>query len=331
MLSLCIYCHVTLPANQTLEHFPVGQRLAFDPGRGRLWAICSACRRWNLAPIEERWEALEELEKLTRDRGRLLSQTEHIALLRAADLDIVRVGQARLVEEAWWRYGQEVVRRRKRYRIVQAVEWGAFIGAMSVSGVGWMFFGGDPINDLLRWRRFGKTAWRGNQPCRRCGRPLRQLTFKRSQHLVLAPGEEALTLELRCQRCGFRNTDAGFAFQGREAERMLRRVLAWHNFKGANERSVKQAVSMIDESGSPHSLIRRLGQSGYRVGTGQKKKDVAIALEIAVNDEAERELLELELAELEARWREEEELAAIVDGELTEVPLLERIRMKLPG
>jgi hypothetical protein len=54
-------------------------------------------------------------------------------------------------------------------------------------------------------------------------------------------------------------------------------------------------------------------------------------LEIAVNDEAERQQLEMELAELEARWREEEELAAIVDGELTEVPLLERIRMKLPG
>jgi hypothetical protein len=34
---------------------------------------------------------------------------------------------------------------------------------------------------------------------------------------------------------------------------------------------------------------------------------------------------------LEARWREEEELAAIVDGELTELPMLERLRLKLPG
>src|SRR5262245_23586851 len=104
MLSRCIYCHVGLPTNQTLEHLQLGQRVAFDPARGRLWVVCSACRRWNLAPIEERWEALEELERLTRDKGRLLSQTDHIALLRAEDLDVVRVGQAQLVEEAWWRY-----------------------------------------------------------------------------------------------------------------------------------------------------------------------------------------------------------------------------------
>jgi hypothetical protein len=54
MLSRCIYCHVQLPLNQTLEHFRVGQRIAFDPSRGRLWAICGSCRRWNLAPIEDR-------------------------------------------------------------------------------------------------------------------------------------------------------------------------------------------------------------------------------------------------------------------------------------
>jgi hypothetical protein len=162
---------------------------------------------------------------------------------------------------------------------------------MSMSGIGWMFLGGDPINDFLRWRRFGKTAWRGSQPCRRCGRPLRQVQFSHSQHLILAPSDAGFRLELRCRRCGFRNADAGFAFRGTEAERMLRRVLAYHNFKGAPEQSVKQAVSMIDQAGSPHRLIRNLSTSGYRVKFGQKMKDTAIALEIAINDEAERQLL----------------------------------------
>src|SRR5687768_16885916 len=122
MLARCIFCHTDLPPNQTLEHFPVGRRVAFDPARGRLWAICPACRRWNLAPIEERWEALEELERLTRDHGRLLSQTEHIALLRAEDLDVLRVGRAKLVEEAWWRYGQELQRRQTRSHLITAAE-----------------------------------------------------------------------------------------------------------------------------------------------------------------------------------------------------------------
>jgi hypothetical protein len=52
----------------------------------------------------------------------------------------------------------------------------------------------------------------------------------------------------------------------------------------------------------------------------------AIALEIALNDETERQLLELELKELEARWREEEDIAAIIDGELTRAPSLDRLR-----
>ena len=50
------------------------------------------------------------------------------------------------------------------------------------------------------------------------------------------------------------------------------------------------------------------------------KRTGAIALEIAANEHAEQRLLELELADLEARWREEEELADIIDGELTPLP-----------
>ena len=73
MYTRCLVCATPFEANDQLEHLPNGRRLAFDPGRGRLWAICRTCRRWSLTPIEERWEALEELEKLTRDKARLLS------------------------------------------------------------------------------------------------------------------------------------------------------------------------------------------------------------------------------------------------------------------
>ena len=86
----------------------MGRRVAYDPGRGRLWVICSTCKRWSLTPMEDRWEALEELEKLTTDKARLLSQTDNIALLRVGPLEVVRVGKAQLTEEAWWRYGREL-------------------------------------------------------------------------------------------------------------------------------------------------------------------------------------------------------------------------------
>ena len=100
----CLVCHTPFPANEELEHFSTSNRVAYDAERGRLWAICRSCKRWSLAPIEERWEALEELEKLVKDRAKLLSQTDNVALLRAGELDVVRVGRANLTEEAWWRY-----------------------------------------------------------------------------------------------------------------------------------------------------------------------------------------------------------------------------------
>lgn len=60
MFQTCLYCHASLGQNPLIEHCPIGQRLAFDPVRGRLWVVCRACERWNLTPFEDRWEALED-------------------------------------------------------------------------------------------------------------------------------------------------------------------------------------------------------------------------------------------------------------------------------
>ena len=62
VFTLCLVCSTPFEANEELEHAPHAYRLAFDPSRGRLWAICQNCRRWSLMPIEGRWEGLEELE-----------------------------------------------------------------------------------------------------------------------------------------------------------------------------------------------------------------------------------------------------------------------------
>jgi len=67
MYRTCIFCSTDLGENEALEHFAIGVRLAFDAWQGRLWAVCGKCGRWNLAPIEERWEAVEEAEEHFRD------------------------------------------------------------------------------------------------------------------------------------------------------------------------------------------------------------------------------------------------------------------------
>ena len=50
MYSTCLFCHASLGANEMLEHFPVGRRIAFDTARGRLWVICPSCSQWSLSP-----------------------------------------------------------------------------------------------------------------------------------------------------------------------------------------------------------------------------------------------------------------------------------------
>ncbi|HEV7838611.1 MAG TPA: hypothetical protein VGO75_11135, partial [Gemmatimonadaceae bacterium] len=66
MYSTCLFCHDKLGANEAVEHFPIGRRLAFDAAKGRLWVVCRKCERWNLTPIEERWDAIEECERAFR-------------------------------------------------------------------------------------------------------------------------------------------------------------------------------------------------------------------------------------------------------------------------
>ncbi|MGH7502463.1 MAG: hypothetical protein ACREL7_11990 [Longimicrobiales bacterium] len=334
MFTRCIFCHGEFGSNQSLEHFPLARRIAFDPSRGRLWAVCEGCRRWSLAPIEERWEALEEIEKLATDRGRLLSQTENIALIRAEDIDIVRVGRARLAEEAWWRYGKELKARRSRYRTASYIEGAAILGLTFVTSGGWFLLGTDTLASFLRWRQFGTVAWRGSASCERCATPARELSFKQSKRLLVVPDEaESFALELRCERCRSRRESGIIRIDGLTAQHVLRRTLAWRHHQGASDERVTDATRLIDDVGSAEALTREIARRGLALERldGKKNRTEAIALEIALNDNAERRLLEMELSELESRWREEEEIASIIDGELTRVPSLEKLRHVLTG
>jgi hypothetical protein len=302
--------------------------------------VCPACRRWSLSPIEDRWEALEELDKLTTDKARLLSQTDNIALLRVGPLEIVKVGRAQLTEEAWWRYGRELTARKRNWDklgLAGTLAAGAVVaggwatGGMTLLGV-WLVMGhgSETVRDGARWLRFGSSAWRGEERCERCGHALRAVTYRDRAALGIFPGGEDGRIELvaRCPKCG-QYREGGLHLRGQEAERTLKRVLAYHHFAGASERRVVAAARLIQEAGSPQDLARIVVRDGRRLGDLQRTG--GIALEIAANEASEQRLLELELADLEAHWRREEELASIVDGELTEVPMLEGLRRRVIG
>src|SRR5688572_28743348 len=114
MYSTCLYCNGKLGANDMLERFPIGRRIAFDAAKGTLWVVCRSCARWNLSPIEERYEAIEDCERLYRGTYARVS-TGNIGLARMRDgLEIVRIGAPLRPEFAAWRYAGEFFDRRNR-------------------------------------------------------------------------------------------------------------------------------------------------------------------------------------------------------------------------
>ncbi len=136
MYSTCVFCAKSLGRNETLEHFPVGRRIAFDADRGRLWAICPHCERWSLSPIHERWEAIEEAERQFETATRRAS-TDNIGLARVAEgTSLIRIGKPQRPEFAAWRYGDQFGRRRRRQ-----LGW----TAAGLVGVGALFWGGPAL------------------------------------------------------------------------------------------------------------------------------------------------------------------------------------------
>ena len=123
-----MFCTRSLGWNQVIEHFPVGRRLAFDETQGRLWVICRRCLRWNLTPIEERWEAIEECDRLFRTIQTRVS-TGNIGIARHPEgLELVRIGVPRRPEFAAWRYGDQLGERKRK----TAVSAAAIMGCVGV-------------------------------------------------------------------------------------------------------------------------------------------------------------------------------------------------------
>jgi len=194
MYSRCLVCRAPFPETGVLGNLPRGDRVAYDPHRGRLWQVCRACRRWSLVPLESRWEALEELERMVSGKGRLQSRTEHIALFRVDALEIVRIGSADLAEEAWWRFGQQIPDPSRLSR--------------------WAL-------PLFRRIRFGVMAWVGQKECQVCGYVFRSLPLSDGKILIVRPGEDfeeggSVSLSRRCPGCK-EAQDGGLGLSGVEA------------------------------------------------------------------------------------------------------------------
>ena len=323
VLRHCLYCGQPFSQGGELRHLRFGVRVAFDPDRGRIWTVCEVCHGWNLWLLEDRLDALEELERTAGSRARLLYQTHNVALLETAGLELIRVGRAALPEEAWWRYGRELRRRRDRYRSRLSMVGTATYAAVSYVGAnfglsritGKFDLQADLHTDVMRWRMFGRTAWSGRVPCPWCQSVLIKLFFFNSRSLILLPGRnQGLAIGMPCTRCDPWTDDRVHRFDGPAAEHVLRRVLAYQNIRGSSQEELEDAVTTIEACGSAQELIDRLATE--RIPLYELARTRSLALEMSVNESAERRQLATEGAAIEASWRRAEDLAAIIDEEL---------------
>ena len=314
MYKTCMFCNRPLGENQVIEHFPVGRRLAFDATQGRLWVVCRKCERWNLSPIEERWEAVEMCERLFRDT-RVRVSTENVGLAKHPEgLELVRIGRPMRPEFAAWRYGDQFGRRRKRaiiYGVGGAVVIGGVVIGGAVTGMlsgALLAQGGNFWNLWVHGRTLAKLRTDDG----------RIIKLKNPDLLGtrLRPAEDGhgFSLEIRKKK-------KKECFEGAEAERLLGQIIPKMNRTGAKKEAVQTAVSRIEQHGHPDHFLSyvvsgdrykdRKGIPGY---VNKMPGPTKLALEMALHEEQERRALDGELWRLERAWEEAEEIAAISDS-----------------
>jgi hypothetical protein len=336
MFTTCIHCNSDLGRNEAFETFPVGTRLAFDAAHGRLWVVCRACARWNLSPLDERWETIEAAERRFRD-SRLRVSTDNVGLARLREgVDLIRIGEPQRPEMAAWRYGDQFGTRRKRQMLIT----GAVVGSATVIAGGMIWIGisfascagiyaNNTFLDSLIHGRPGTIVGRIALPdgsivdVRR--KHARMSTLERS------PDGERLALRLE-------SASGTHLLLGDDAQRAAARLMPVVNRFGGSKAQVQEAVTVLEEIGDPRRVLQTLqlrhgasetSERWKRVATGfyrntEQVKHVhgalhtlrpheRLALEMALHEESERRAMDGELAQLEAAWREAEEIAKVAD------------------
>jgi len=329
MYSTCLFCNGDLGRNQAVEHFPVGRRLAFDAAKGRLWVVCRKCERWNLTPLEERWEAIEECERAFRET-KLRVSTDQIGLARLREgLELVRIGEPQRPEMAAWRYGDQFGRRRRKQYILGGVAIAA-VGAVVVAGPMLGIIGAGALSPVTNLITTGTNLYRTKKVIAvpgPNGETLRTRLIDIDRvRLTIDEGELALSIPAR--RSGsYWKFDSGRTMRtlrGDDAVRAASAMLPTVNRGGGSASDIQHAVRLVEDTTSPDELLRRaaLDLAHRRRGFGNPaRQDVLkrvplatrLALEMASHEESERRALEGELHVLEEAWRQAEEIAGIAD------------------
>jgi hypothetical protein len=378
MYTTCLWCNESLGRNEVLPSFPVGVRFAFDAVKGRLWVICPQCDRWNLTPLDERWETIDDCERLFRGTH-LRYSTDRIGLAQLREgIDLVRVGDALRPELAAWRYGRLLARlaspaasrasrgvalvTRTMVGAVERAERAAGRAARLTRPIAERLIA--PLRDVAPRGEDAQLWWRlhvrGERIAHVCAAHDGERVVPavvRNRHLIRAElvrpndREEPWRLDVP-------HDDGVLTLRGIDGLRVAGKLLATLNTRWPAEETVGLAVRKLEDAGQLAGYFHRVISLAMRTRWGRVEHAPArpvssawtttealalyitnrsfwsrggigsesrtplprvqmvdrLALEMAANEDVERRALEGELSELEAAWREAEEIAAIADA-----------------
>ena len=279
MYSTCLFCNTSLGVNDQIPTFPVGRRLAFDAAKGRLWVVCIRCGRWNLTPLDERWEAIDSCERHFRGT-RLRISTDNVGLARLKDgLELVRIGPALLPEIASWRYGTRIARYAQA-ETDDAVNGGVRNGVRSLmrQGAGlqrWVarraasalasYATAIGLSDeaMLRVRTFRRGESILARSFDETGRPIViRYSHLRAAQLIRPDRDQPWRLIVQ------HDQGAATLDQGRGL-RTAGKMLATLNFGVASTAEVEHAISKLDEAGDREGYFTRVASLAMRTHWGR--------------------------------------------------------------
>jgi hypothetical protein len=306
--------------------------------------VCTTCARWNLSPLDERWEVIESCERLYRDTPKRLS-TDQVGLAKLKDgMMLVRIGDPVFPEYASWRYGR-LFTRRDRAAVFSTQAGGAAVvatllllgGPLAVlSGYGLSAYalfkaGRAGIRGLTGLHRLGPIPLAdGSTQTLTVGRARRARVVSTPEGgwtLALPEFRASTGLETVSDTLSDEEVEDGLGF-GRSVRRfdliapaqadfVARRVMPWINAAGGDDEMVRGASKLHEQ------WEGRIGETVSKLVTFQRKPmslagepHLSLAFEMSVYEDQERRWLQTELYLLKAAWKEAERLAAIAD-ELT--------------
>ena len=248
-----------------VESFPVGRRLAFDQRRGRLWVVCRKCEKWNLTPLEERWEAIEKCEQLFHDTKKRIS-TDNIGLAQLNEgLELVRIGEPQRPEFAAWRYGDQFGRRHRRAMVVGAATTSLSVGVNAMVfnpgfAGGALTMAGMLAMNAVSWSQIIAQTRRRRRLLARIhvptGDKFRLKPWERFR-VVRDSGAEGWALDVH-------HTAGAQLITGDAALRAMTHIMAHMNHEGGSKKKITSAVNRIESIGDSHRLFRWVAQQPDR-------------------------------------------------------------------